>query len=49
MPFHLIITVANVRQPTTWSHDGQWLAFIRVTDQEADTAPLWLVFNCTKN
>ncbi|TEB10777.1 S-layer homology domain-containing protein [Pelotomaculum propionicicum] len=26
-----------------WSHDGQWLAFIRVTDQEANTGPLWLV------
>jgi len=26
-----------------WSHDGQWLAFIRVTDPQADTGPLWLV------
>ncbi|ATW25095.1 S-layer homology domain-containing protein [Candidatus Formimonas warabiya] len=26
-----------------WSHDGQWLAYIDVTDPEADTGPLWLV------
>ncbi|MDF9408393.1 MAG: translocation protein TolB [Pelotomaculum sp. PtaB.Bin013] len=26
-----------------WSYDGQWLAFIRVTDQDAGTGPLWLV------
>ena len=26
-----------------WSHDGQWLAFTRVTDSEADSGTLWLV------
>jgi hypothetical protein len=26
-----------------WSHDGQWLAFIRLTDAQAATGPLWLV------
>jgi len=25
-----------------WSHDGQWLAFIRVTDPQADCGQLWL-------
>lgn len=26
-----------------WSHDGQWLAFIRLADAQAATGPLWLV------
>jgi Tol biopolymer transport system component len=32
----------QVSQPA-WSHDGQWLAFIRVTDPQAGTGLLWLV------
>jgi len=34
----------RVLQPA-WSHDGQWLAYIRITDQEADNGNglLWLV------
>jgi Tol biopolymer transport system component len=27
----------------TWSHDGQWLAFIKVTDAQAGSGALWLV------
>lgn len=26
-----------------WSHDGEWLAFIRVTDSQALSGQLWLV------
>ncbi len=26
-----------------WSHDGEWLAFIRVTAADTDRGPLWLV------
>lgn len=26
-----------------WSHDGEWLAFINVTDKSSITGPLWLV------
>ncbi|HBK86750.1 MAG TPA: biopolymer transporter Tol, partial [Firmicutes bacterium] len=26
-----------------WSHDGEWLAYIRITDTETNRGPLWLV------
>lgn len=32
----------QARQPL-WSPDGEWLAFMRATDPQATTGPLWLV------
>lgn len=37
------LTVSGRALQAVWSNDGQWLAFISATDQEAGTGSLWLV------
>ncbi|HBC92182.1 MAG TPA: hypothetical protein DCZ10_04555 [Pelotomaculum sp.] len=37
------LTVSGKALQPAWSYDGQWLAFIRVTDPNSDSGQLWLV------
>ncbi len=37
------LTEAGKAYQPAWSHDGEWLAFIRISDASSMTGPLWLV------